>query len=74
VVGEDRWVVDDLAAGACAVGELVLEVAPAYLADDEVADCLGLFCGQIGEPLERGLASRRYALSGDRRALFGSVL
>ncbi|MFF4583749.1 hypothetical protein [Streptomyces sp. NPDC001389] len=28
----------------------------------------------IGEPLEHGLAARRYAISGDRRALHGTVL
>lgn len=30
--------------------------------------------GEIGEPLEHGLAARRYAMSGDRRALHGTVL
>lgn len=52
----------------------MLEAAPAYLADDEAADRLALLCDQIGEPLEQGLASRRYVLSGDRRALYGTVL
>ncbi|MFD7781012.1 hypothetical protein [Streptomyces sp. NPDC059753] len=51
------------------IGEPMLEVAPAYLSDIEAADVLALLCDQIGEPLEHGLAARRYALSGDRRAL-----
>ncbi|MFI6689725.1 hypothetical protein [Streptomyces sp. NPDC050485] len=44
------------------------------LGDDEAAGRLVLFCERIGEPLDRGLASRRYVLSGDRRALHGTVL
>ncbi|MGA4846691.1 hypothetical protein ACOBQB_10640 [Streptomyces sp. G5(2025)] len=69
-----RRVVDDLAASTHAIGELMLEVAPAYLSDPEAADVLALLCDQIGEPLEHGLAARRYAMSGDRRALYGTVL
>jgi hypothetical protein len=69
-----RRVVDDLAASSHAIGELMLEVAPAYLSDSEAADVLALLCEQIGEPLEHGLAARRYAISGDRRALHGTVL
>ncbi|MFJ3762479.1 hypothetical protein [Streptomyces sp. NPDC090080] len=69
-----RRVVDDLAASTHAIGELMLEVAPAYLSDTEAADVLELLCEQIGEPLEHGLAARRYAMSGDRRALHGTVL
>lgn len=66
-----RRVVDDLAASTHAIGELMLEVAPAYLSDTDAADVLALLCEQIGEPLEHGLAARRYAMSGDRRALHG---
>ncbi|WP_326680897.1 hypothetical protein [Streptomyces sp. NBC_01237] len=69
-----RRVVDDLAASSHAIGELMLEVAPAYLSDTDAADVLALLCDQIGEPLEHGLAARRYAMSGDRRALHGTVL
>ncbi|MEU7087991.1 hypothetical protein [Streptomyces achromogenes] len=69
-----RRAVDDLAASTHAIGELMLEVAPAYLSDIEAADVLALLCQQIGEPLEHGLAARRYAMSGDRRALHGTVL
>lgn len=69
-----RAVVDDLAATSYAIGELMLEVAPAYLSDIEAANVLAVLCEQIGEPLEHGLAARRYALTGDRRALAGTVL
>ncbi|MFD7781339.1 hypothetical protein [Streptomyces sp. NPDC059753] len=69
-----RAVVDDLAASTHAIGELMLEVAPAYLSDTEAADVLAPLCEQIGEPLDHGLAARRYAISGDRRALHGTVL
>lgn len=66
--------VDDLAASSHAIGELMIEVAPAYLSNIEAAYILTLLCDKIGEPLEHGLAARRYALSSDRRALSGTVL
>ncbi|MYZ34410.1 MULTISPECIES: hypothetical protein [unclassified Streptomyces] len=69
-----RRTVDDLAASTHAIGELVLEVAPAYLSDTDAADVLAPLCEEIGEELEHGLAARRYALSCDRRALHGTVL
>ncbi|WP_331757690.1 hypothetical protein OH736_45910 (plasmid) [Streptomyces sp. NBC_01650] len=69
-----RAVVDKLAASTHAIGELMLEVAPAYLSDTEAADVLALLCDEIGETVENGLAARRYALTGDRRALSGTVL
>ncbi|MCX4784496.1 hypothetical protein [Streptomyces sp. NBC_01264] len=73
-VAELRRVVDDLAASALTMGELFLEVAPAYLSDGAAADVLGPLCAAIGEDLDTGLATRRYALTGDRRALHGTVL
>ncbi|MFF7365466.1 hypothetical protein [Streptomyces sp. NPDC008125] len=69
-----RAVVDDLAANTHAIGELMLEVAPAYLSDTDATNVLAPLCEAIGENLENGLAARRYALSGDRRALHGTVL
>ncbi|MFE5197959.1 hypothetical protein ACFQ93_30185 [Streptomyces sp. NPDC056601] len=66
--------VNQLLASSHALGEPMLEVAPAYLSDTETADVLTLLCEQIGEPFEHGLAARRYAMSGDRRALHGTVL
>ncbi|MFF1561681.1 hypothetical protein [Streptomyces sp. NPDC058279] len=68
-----RALVDRLAASAYAMGELMLEVAPAYLSDEQAADVLALLCNEIGEDLEHGLAARRYALT-DRRALDGTLL
>ncbi|MFH9656422.1 hypothetical protein ACH4MT_36835 [Streptomyces anulatus] len=49
----------------------MLEVAPAYLFDTAAAELLVPLCNQIGETLDNGLAARRYALCGDRRALSG---
>ncbi|MFK0121465.1 hypothetical protein [Streptomyces sp. NPDC090994] len=74
VVAALRQEVDNLAARSHTLGELMLEVAPAYLSDTDAANVLALLCAQIGEPLEHGLAARRYAMSGDRRALHGTVL
>ncbi|WP_407842061.1 hypothetical protein ACE1OC_42675 (plasmid) [Streptomyces sp. DSM 116496] len=73
-VAELRRVVDDLAASALTRGELFLEVAPAYLSYGAAADVLGPLCDVIGEYLDTGLSARRYALTGDRRALHGAVL
>lgn len=64
-----RRVVDGLFADQCAMGELMLEVATAYLSDTEASDVLAPLCAAIGESLKDGLAARRYALSGNRRAL-----
>ncbi|MFB8000120.1 hypothetical protein ACFC4G_46055 [Streptomyces sp. NPDC056002] len=69
-----RRVVDDLAANAHAIGELMLEAAPAHLSDTDAADVLAPLCDAIGKPLDHALAARRYAISGDRRALRGTVL
>ncbi|MFJ1901669.1 hypothetical protein [Streptomyces sp. NPDC088115] len=71
---ELRRVVDDLAATTHQLGELMLEVAPAYLSDTAPADVLAPLCDAIGESLDNGLAAPRYALSGDRRALSGTIL
>lgn len=69
-----RQIVDELVASTHAMGELMLEVAPAYLSDTAAAEVLAPLCDAIGEVLEHGLAARRYALTGDRRALHGTVL
>ncbi|MFE6904579.1 hypothetical protein ACFVFJ_48850 [Streptomyces sp. NPDC057717] len=71
---ELRHVVDDLAAKAHEIGELMLEVAPAHLSDTADADALAPLCEEIGKPLDHGLAARRYAISRDRRALSGTVM
>ncbi|MFF1651099.1 hypothetical protein [Streptomyces sp. NPDC058240] len=44
-----RRVVDDLAASTHAIGELMLEVAPAYLSDTDAADVLAPLCDAIGK-------------------------
>ncbi|MFD7665138.1 hypothetical protein [Streptomyces sp. NPDC059788] len=69
-----RRVVDDLAAGSYAIGELMLQVAPAYLSDTDASDVLALLCEETGKPFEHGRTARRYAMSGDRRALHETVL
>ncbi|MEU0219426.1 hypothetical protein ABZ281_31955 [Streptomyces sp. NPDC006265] len=75
VVAAGRQLTTNLFSSAHAIGELMLEVAPAYLSDTEAATgVMALLCEQIGEPLEHGLAARRYAMSGDPRALHGTVL
>ncbi|MFF9193564.1 hypothetical protein ACF09L_00005 [Streptomyces sp. NPDC014779] len=65
---------DQLVACAHEIGELMLEIAPAYLSDAQATDIVALLCDDVGEPLEYGLAARRYALTGDRRALNGTLL
>ncbi|MFD4863129.1 hypothetical protein [Streptomyces atratus] len=48
-----RAIVDELVATNHAIGELMLEVAPAYLSDTEAANgALALLCEETGEPLE----------------------
>ncbi|MFJ3825967.1 hypothetical protein [Streptomyces nodosus] len=42
--------------------------------NDAALDVLAPLCEEIGKTLEHGLAARRYAISGDRRALHGTVL
>ncbi|MFF3159789.1 hypothetical protein ACFVRE_41385, partial [Streptomyces sp. NPDC057910] len=55
-----RAVAGGLAANAHRLGELMLEVAPAYLDDRQTAGRLALLCEQIGESVDHGLAARRY--------------
>ncbi|CQR59522.1 hypothetical protein [Streptomyces leeuwenhoekii] len=44
-------------------------LAPAYLSDTEAATgVLALLCEVIGEPLDHGLAARRYVMSGSSTA------
>ncbi|WP_328698418.1 hypothetical protein [Streptomyces sp. NBC_00342] len=58
-LAELRRVVDELAATTHQLGELMLEVAPAYLTDTAAADVLAPLCDAIGETLDNGLAARR---------------
>lgn len=73
-IAEMRALVDRLAVSAYSMGELLLEVAPAYLSGEQAADVLALLCNETAEDLEHGLAARRYVLTGDRRALDGTPL
>ncbi|MFE9633358.1 hypothetical protein [Streptomyces sp. NPDC006463] len=50
IVAEMRSVVDGLVTSTYAIGELMLDVAPAYLSDEQAANVLALLCDQIGEP------------------------
>jgi hypothetical protein len=49
---EIRRLVDDLAATAHAMGELMLEVAPAYLSDHQAAEYLAPLCKEIDDDLD----------------------
>ncbi len=71
---EGAAAVQDLIALQMELGRLMLEVAPAYLSEHDAADLLEPFCEEIGQPLHKALADRRYAITGDSRALKGSVL
>lgn len=55
------------------LGQTPLKLAPAYLSDQEAADTvLAPYADDIGCDLETILATHRYALTGDRRALKGT--
>lgn len=60
-VADLRRLVDDLASAEHAIGELMLQVAPGYLADTDAARVLAPLCEEIGKELQEGLAARRYA-------------
>jgi hypothetical protein len=49
---EGRRPVEDLVVGAGAIGELLLEVAPAYLPDTDAAEVLAPLCDETGIDLE----------------------
>jgi hypothetical protein len=68
-VAEARAAVEEIRKTAGEVGELILEIAPAYQSDADVADVVGMFADEIGVSLEEALAYRRYAITGDRRCL-----
>lgn len=51
------------------IGDLALQVAPAYVDEDIARDVLTHFADGIDADPVRVMAARRYALSGDRRAL-----
>ncbi|MFE4397917.1 MULTISPECIES: hypothetical protein [Streptomycetaceae] len=51
------------------LGLLALQVAPGYLCDREAEETLGILGEEIGSTAEQLLAARRYALTGDPRAV-----
>ncbi|MFE4397950.1 MULTISPECIES: hypothetical protein [Streptomycetaceae] len=53
------------------IGVLALETVPAYVGDRQGEDILALVPNDIGITTEEILACRRYALSGDVRAMDG---
>ncbi len=53
------------------IGVLALEVSPAYLSDHQAEDVLARVANDIGIGTEEILACRRYAISGDVRAMDG---
>ncbi|MFF5265313.1 hypothetical protein ACFY4C_41065 [Actinomadura viridis] len=61
--------VAELYAEAARLGAMALEIAPAYLPEAQAAADLALFAEDIGAELDEVLAQRRYAITGDRRAL-----
>ncbi|MEU0213365.1 hypothetical protein [Streptomyces canus] len=65
---------EDLAASTYAIGELMLEIAPAYLSDTDAADVLAPLCEAIGGKLGHRRDACCYVVSGDRRVLHGSVV
>ncbi|SEG95177.1 hypothetical protein SAMN04489712_1722 [Thermomonospora echinospora] len=68
-IAEGRALVERLYAGAAEIGRMCLEIAPAYLSEDQASRWLEPFADEIGLTLEDVLARRRYAITGDRRAV-----
>ncbi|WP_331755489.1 hypothetical protein [Streptomyces sp. NBC_01643] len=65
-----RRLVDEMVAAGGKLGHTALELAPAHLSDQEAADTiLARYANDIGCDVDTTLATHRYALTGDRRAL-----
>ncbi|GGX41326.1 hypothetical protein [Streptomyces chryseus] len=70
-----RRLVDEMAAADGRLGQIALELAPAFLSDQDAADTvLARYANDIGTDVETALTARRYALTGDRHALEGTWL
>ncbi len=62
-----------MAAAGGRLGRTALELAPACWSEQEATDRnLARYADDIGTDVETVLAARRYALTGDRRALEGT--
>ncbi|MGY4102017.1 hypothetical protein ACW2Q0_21075 [Nocardia sp. R16R-3T] len=66
---KDRALVEQLHRTAAEIGELILEFAPAYQPETDVAELVSMFANDIGLPADEALAYRRYAITGDVRCL-----
>lgn len=72
---ELRRLVEQMVQYAGQLGEHALEIAPPYLSDVQAAERgLHEFAEAIGEGLDEVLAARRFAITGDRRALEDTIL
>ncbi|WP_328541067.1 hypothetical protein [Streptomyces sp. NBC_00344] len=70
-----RHLVDEMAAAGGRLGQIALELAPAYLSEQEAVDTvLARYANDVGCDVDTILAVRRYALTGDRRTLEGTWL
>ncbi|MBT2401782.1 hypothetical protein [Streptomyces sp. ISL-100] len=70
-----RRLVDEMAVVGGRLGQSALELAPAFWSEQEAVDkILARYANDIGCDVETVLAARRYALTGDRRALEGTWL
>ncbi|GHB30747.1 hypothetical protein GCM10010346_62650 [Streptomyces chryseus] len=70
-----RHLGDELAAAGGRLGQIALELAPPYLSEQEAVDTiLARLANDIGSDAKTILAARRYALTGDHRALDGTWL
>ncbi|WP_331755528.1 hypothetical protein [Streptomyces sp. NBC_01643] len=69
-----RRLVDEMVAAGGKLGQTALELAPAYLSDQEAADTvLARYANDIGCDVDTTLATRRYALTSDHRGLCCSI-
>ncbi|MFD4535648.1 hypothetical protein ACFWNL_18410 [Kitasatospora sp. NPDC058397] len=68
-VRRGRRLVAELADCDRQLGALALDVVPAFRAEAEAADPLGVLAAEIGEDVGLLLACRRYAVTGDYRAV-----
>ncbi|MEU2258525.1 hypothetical protein ABZ540_35770 [Nocardia xishanensis] len=68
-VEDARVRVERLRLIAAELGQVILEFAPAYHAETDVADLVSVFADDVGIPVEEAMACRRYAITGDVRCL-----
>ncbi|WP_329449440.1 hypothetical protein OG894_41745 [Streptomyces sp. NBC_01724] len=65
-----RRLVDEMVTAGGKLGQTALELAPAYLSEQEAADTvIARYADDIGRDVDTIPATRRYTLTGDRRTL-----